>query len=176
MGWIPVMKGLPLPPSSRMITSRTLLLTTVLAAFGGGLAAAENRSLRANVGVGIGTLLFEAAGSDGLFSQTCAATTNGLFANQTFFITTGTGGATHWSEVVQNQPLREFVRDNLDSLARDAAAGRGESLDALAELAGVHLVDRPLFRSRVQAGFAQIFTSSEVTSDEVVANLGRVLG
>ena len=45
-------------------------------------------NLESNVGVGVGTMIFK--GKDGLCSQVCAATTNGIFMNQTFAISSGT--------------------------------------------------------------------------------------
>lgn len=154
---------------------RFIAASLALAAFGVA-GAAENPNLRANVGVGLGTLLFEGADSDGLLSQTAAATTNGLAGNQTFFITTGTGGAKKWDKLVDNRPLKDYVRDNLDTLARDMAAGSGESLTTLAELAGVPAAERADFCARIQANYARIFTSSDVTSDQIVANLSKTLG
>ena len=52
------------------------------------MAFADKQS---NVGIGLGTEIFK--GHDGLMSQTAAATTNGIFGNQTFAITSGTLGA-----------------------------------------------------------------------------------
>ena len=152
-----------------------LVASLALTAFGFA-GAAENATLRANVGVGLGTMLFEAVDSDGLLSQTAAATTNGLFGNQTFFITTGTGGAKKWDKLVDNRPLKEYVHDNLDTLARDMAAGSGESLTTLAELAGVPVAERAAFNARIQANYARIFTGADVTSDQVVVNLSNTLG
>ena len=136
-------------------------------------AAVENPTLRANVGVGLGTMLFESIGSDGLLSQTLAATTNGCVSNQLFFITTGTGGAKKWDTIAANRPLREFVNGNLDTLARDMASGSGESLATLAELAGVPAAERAAFYAKLQAHYADIFTSADVTSDQVVDNLAK---
>ena len=143
------------------------------AAVSGTAGAAENPNLRANVGVGLGTLLFEGAQADGLLSQTAAATTNGIFGNQTFFITTGTGGAKKWDKIVDNRVLKDYLRDNLDTVARDMAAGSGESLTTFAELAGIPEAERPAFFAKLQANYAHIFTSADVTSDQVLANIGQ---
>jgi len=137
--------------------------------------AAENANMRANVGVGLGTTLFEALDADGLLSQVAAATTNGLFGNQTFAITTGSLGAHKTDKIVDNRELKDYVRDNLDVLARDMAAGSGEALVTFAELAGVAEADRAAFYARLQANYASIFTSSDVTSDQVLANIGRTM-
>lgn len=140
----------------------------------GSLGAVESPTLRSNVGVGLGTLLFEAMGyTDNVLGQTLAATTNGSFSNQLFFVTTGTGGAKK-VDFVQNKPLRDYVNDNMDAIARDMATGSGESLDTLAELAGVAQSEREAFKAKLQANFGRIFTSADVTADEVVTNLAAV--
>ena len=154
--------------------TKFIVASLAIAAFGFA-GAAENPALRANVGVGLGTLLFEAAEADGLLSQTAAATTNGILGNQTFAITSGTMGAKKWDGLVENRALKDYVRDNLDILARDMAAGSGEALTTLAELAGVAESDRPAFYAKLQANYSRIFTSADVTSDQVLANIGATV-
>jgi hypothetical protein len=136
--------------------------------------AAEDANLRANVGVGLGTMLFEAMGyTDTVLGQTLAATTNASLSNQLFFITTGTGGAKP-VDFVQNRPLRDYVNDNLDAIARDMAAGQGESLATVAELAGIPSARRAAFYAACQSRFSEVFASENVTSDEVVAGLAKI--
>ncbi|MBA3700716.1 MAG: DUF3015 family protein [Planctomycetes bacterium] len=136
--------------------------------------SAEDANLRANVGVGLGTMLFEAMGyTDTVLGQTLAATTNGSVSNQLFFITTGTGGAKP-VDFVQNKPLRDYVNDNLDAIARDMAAGQGESLAAVAELAGIPVAQRAAFYAACQSRFSEVFASENVTSDVVVAGLAKI--
>lgn len=136
--------------------------------------SAEDPKLRANVGVGLGTMLFEAIGyTDTVLGQTFAATTNASLSNQLFFITTGTGGATP-VDFVQNKPLRQYVSENLDSLARDMAAGQGESLATVAELAGIPVAQRAAFYAACQSRFSEVFASENVTSDDVVAGLAKI--
>ena len=136
--------------------------------------AAEDAKLRANVGVGLGTMLFEAMGyTDTVLGHTLAATTNGSLSNNAFFITSGTGGANS-VDFVQNKPLRQYVEENLDSLARDMAVGQGESLAAVAELAGIPVAQRAAFYANCQSRFSEVFASENVTSDEVVAGLAKL--
>lgn len=137
--------------------------------------AAENASMRANIGVGFGTTMFEALEADGLMSQTAASFTNTLFFNQAFAITTGSLGAKKTDKIVDNRELKDYVRDNLDVLAREIAAGSGEALVTLAELSGVAEADRAAFYARLQSNYASIFTSSDVTSDQVLENIGRTM-
>ena len=145
-----------------------------ICAVGQSAQSAEDPNLRNNVGVGLGTMLFEAIGyTDTVLGQTLAATTNSSFFNQLFFITTGTGGAKP-VDFVQNKPLRQYVADNLDSLARDMAAGQGESLATVAELAGIPNEKRAAFYSACQSRFSEVFVSENVTSDDVVAGLAKI--
>ncbi|MCS6970465.1 MAG: DUF3015 domain-containing protein, partial [Planctomycetes bacterium] len=97
----------------------TALSTLAVLALSAPLYASDD--LRANVGIGLGTVIFE--GQSGLLSQVLAATTNGCFGNQTFAITTGTLGARPWKGIVSNGDVQRFVADNMDRLARDIAAG-----------------------------------------------------
>lgn len=134
----------------------------------GSLAAAD---LRDNVGVGLGTTLFE--GHNGLISQVSAATTNGSCGNQTFAITSGTSGAQPYDGFVKNEQINTFVKENMDVLAREMAAGAGESVDTLAELMAVPADKRGDFAKSLQAHFGEIYTSAEVTHTEVIENAGR---
>lgn len=151
---------------------KKLLLPLAALAFAGTISAADG-ALKHNVGIGVGTIIFE--GQSGLLSQICAATTNGCFGNQTFAITTGTLGAERWTDIVSNDSVKGFVKDNMDQLAREMAAGRGETLDTLAGLCGVPAEKHASFARDLQAHFADIYTSPTVTNDEVVANLARVV-
>lgn len=129
--------------------------------------------MRANVGVGLGATLFAAVGSDGLLPQLAASFANGVLFNQAFAISSGTSGAKKWDGIVRNRELKDYVRDNRDVLAREMVAGSGEALTTLGELAGVAEADRPAFYAHLQSNYAAIFTSAEVTSDQVLANIGR---
>jgi hypothetical protein len=150
---------------------KKLLLPVAALVAAAGLHAADD--LRQNVGIGVGTMIFE--GQSGLLSQICAATTNGCFGNQTFAITTGTLGARPWTGIVSNGEVQGFVRDNMDRLARDMAAGQGEAIDTLAELIAVPAAERATFAQKLQANFGVIYASPTVTSTEVVENLAKVV-
>ena len=134
----------------------------------GALAAAD---LKDNVGIGLGTTLFE--GHNGLVSQVSAATTNGSFGNQTFAITSGTSGAHPYDGFVKNEQINNYVKDNMDVLARDMASGSGESLDTLAELMAVPADQRSAFAKDLQSNFGEIFSSAEVTHTEVIEHVSK---
>ena len=138
---------------------------------GAAFAAGQARS---NTGCGLGSMLFENNADDKVLLQTFQATTNGIYGNQTFGITTGTSGCSQPKNFVSNQQLNEFMVANMDNLARDIAQGRGETLDAFAELLGVPAEKRPEFYSQLQSGFSRIFTSPGVQMASVMDNISTV--
>ena len=127
-----------------------------------------------NTGCGLGTMLFKGNADNSVVLQTFQATTNGIYGNQTFGITTGTSDCAQPKNFVSNQQLNEFMVANMDNLARDIAQGRGETLDAFAELLGVPAEKRPEFYSQLQSGFSRIFTSPGVQMASVMDNISTV--
>ena len=127
-----------------------------------------------NTGCGLGTMLFKNNADNSVILQTFQATTNGIYGNQTFGITTGTSECQQPKNFVSNQQLNEFMVANMDNLARDIAQGRGETLDAFAELLGVPSEKRPEFYGQLQNGFAKIFTSPGVQMASVMDNISTV--
>lgn len=151
---------------------RKILSIATIATLACGAFASD---LRDNVGVGLGTTIFEGVG-DGLLCQTFAATTNGSCGNQTFAITTGTSNARAWKSIAMNDKAGSFVRDNMDVLARDMAAGGGESIAALAELMSIPATERPAFYAAMQKNFGAIYSSPTVTHQQVIENIAKVAG
>jgi len=122
-----------------------------------------------NTGCGLGSMVFE--GQNGLMSQTAAATTNGIFGNQTFGITSGTLNCERYKDFAYNEKVDTFVAQNMDNLARDIARGQGEYVNTLAVLMEVPDVKKASFRSQLQAHFSDIYTSDKVTHSEIVQNI-----
>ena len=127
-----------------------------------------------NTGCGLGTMLFKGSADNSVLLQTFQATTNGIYGNQTFGITTGTSDCAQPKNFVSNERLNEFMVANMDNLARDIAQGRGETLDTFAELLGVPAEKRPEFYGQLQSGFARIFTSPGVQMASVMDNISTV--
>ena len=159
---------------------RTSALIALLAVVGSGLSAADivqtnanYAKMRSNVGIGLGTLIWSNVGT-GLFPQACAATTNGTSSNQTFAVTTGTSGADKWDAIVRNESVNEYIAGNMDALARDIAAGSGESITALADLLAVPSERRADFAAALKANHAAIFSGAGVTADQVVQRIADV--
>lgn len=133
------------------------------------VAAASSMAAQNNVGsCGWGSKLFE--GQSGIAPQVLAVTTNGTSGNQTFAITSGTSGCTQDGVVSSTWKTAMYIDGNRVALARDAAAGQGESLDVLAALMGVKAEDRALFASTIKANFATVFAN-----EQVAVNLKAVL-
>lgn len=140
------------------------IVIAALATLAGASAMAAN-----NVGsCGWGSKVFE--GQSGIAPQVLAATTNGTLGNQTFGITFGTSGCTQDGVVTSTWKTAMYIDGNRVALARDAAAGQGESLNVLADVMGVKAADRALFASTIKANFATVFAN-----EQVAANLKSVL-
>ena len=123
-----------------------------------------------NCGCGLGTLLFKDK-SDGLISQICAATTNGTSGNQTFGITSGTLGYEKFTSIALKERLNIFAADNMDNIAADIAAGQGETLEAIADLAEVPEKNRADLYAMLQDNFDLIYPSAQVNNEEVVQKI-----
>lgn len=137
-------------------------------------AMGSTSAMADNVGnCGWGSKLFD--GQSGLAPQVLAVTTNGTFGNQTFGITSGTSGCTQDGTVSSSWETAMFIDGNKKALARDTAAGQGETLDALAGLIGVNDRDQEAFNRAIQENFARVFPDSNVTAAEIQASLREVL-
>jgi len=99
------------------------------------------------------------------------ATTNGIFANQTFGITTGTLGCKK-AKFVMNERAQEFVAANMDTLAKEIAMGKGESVDTLAEL--LNIKDKEAFAAALQANYNKIYSSKNVEMADVLDNIKTI--
>lgn len=135
-------------------------------------SAAQN-----NTGCGLGALLWEGNAwvENSLLGQLFHGTTNGTSGSQTFGMTSGTSNCKQPSNIVKNDKLNDFVLANVDSLAKDIASGRGESLDTMAELMGISASERTAVYASLQTNFSKIFTSERVEAAEVVDNIVSVI-
>ncbi len=132
------------------------------------MIAAGSAMAQNNVGCGWGSAVFN--GQKGVAPQVLAATTNGTSGNQTFGITFGTSGCTQDGVVSSSWKISMFIDGSRVALARDAAAGQGENLDALASVMGVKADDRAAFAAAIKSNFGTVFAN-----DNVAANLKEVL-
>lgn len=122
-----------------------------------------------NTGCGLGSLVIKNQNSTVL--QVLAATTNGTSGTQTFGITSGTSNCNKPNNFVSNDKLHKFVNENMDELAMDISAGKGETLNTVAALMNVE--NKEAFASSLQASFSDIYTSEKVSSAEVIDNIAK---
>ncbi len=110
-------------------------------------------------GCGLGSMAF---GNQPGAVQILAATTNGIFGNQTFGITFGTSNC---GPGILAQGTRNFVEANREALAKDIARGGGEAIGALTVInrcADSHAVGAVL-----QASFGRIFPTVNASDEQV---------
>jgi len=110
-------------------------------------------------GCGLGSILF---GDQSGIIQVFAATTNGLYGNNTIGMTIGTsncdvnGGSASASL---------FIEANKEALAKDVARGNGETLASLSQLMGCK--DSALLGAKLQGKYDTLFPSQAVEADAV---------
>ena len=126
-----------------------------------------------DVGCGLGTILFE--GKSGIAPKILAATTNGIYGNQTFGITSGTLGCKSDGVISSRARLGMFMGTNSERLARDMSAGHGESLDVLANLMNIKSEDKAAFFQAAKLNFGKIFAPENQTAGQVLAALQQVM-
>jgi len=150
--------------------NKKVLCAFIIAALPGTVfAGGEN-----NVGsCGWGSKLLD--GQSGVASQVLAATTNGTSGNQTFGITSGTSGCTQDGAVKSNWKTAMFIDGNKEKLARDMSVGEGETLASLAAVMGVRDEHKADFYRLTKANFDKIYSSADVSTDQVRVSLIQVL-
>ena len=124
-------------------------------------------------GCGWGSKLFD--NQKGIAPQVLAVTTNGTSGNQTFGISSGTSGCTQDAVVHTQWKTAAFIDANMNRLALDMSRGQGESLNSLGNLLGVSPDDQLAFNAAMQSNFNQVFSSSGVSSNEIVLGVKNVL-
>lgn len=148
---------------------KKLIITTMLVLSPLGIAMAQPN----NVGCGVGSIIF--AGQGGVAPQVLAVTTNGIFGNQTFGISSGTLGCARDGVVANPVKVGMYLDNNLDKVAHDMAVGHGEALDSLASLIGIDADHKAAFVAATRAHFAEIIPSEHARTQDVMAALNRVM-
>ena len=150
---------------------KKLLIVTLLLTVAAPALAGQGAS---NTGCGLGTVLWGNQSDGSVISQSLQATTNGTFGNQTFGITSGTLGCDQPANLIKNDRLLAFTADNLDLLARDIAAGQGETLATVAELLEVPSADQSAFNAALQSNFEKIFVTGTETAGVVLDRIAVI--
>jgi len=140
------------------------ILVSTLAALA--IATTASAGVNNQTGCGLGAMIIKDNSSAVMLAL--QATTNGTSGNQTFGITSGTLGCKK-VKLVMNERAEEFVASNMDTLAKEIAAGHGESVDTLAEL--LEVSDKAAFASALQANYNKIYTSQNVEMSDVLDNI-----
>lgn len=123
-----------------------------------------------NTGCGLGTMLWAGKADNSIIFQVLQSTTNGSTGTQTFGISSGTSDCAQPNKIVKNEKLNEFVRANMDNLAKDIANGKGETLDTFAEMLGLAPSQHAAFNAKMQSNFDKIFSSEQVVLAQVIDN------
>ena len=139
------------------------------------MSATAMAGVKDNCGCGLGSMLLEDHAGDSVLIQLVATCLNGICGNQTFGITSGTLGCDKPAKIVKLEIMDKYIADNMDNLAVDIAAGEGESLEALAEIAGLESGKKELFYSALQNNFDSIFMSENVTHKTVVKQINTII-
>lgn len=148
--------------------TKAIFLAAVLIVAPMSAAKADN-----DVGCGVGTEIWK--GKSGLPYKLMASSTNG-FTFQSISITFGMLNCSNGTgPVTASAQTHHFAAISFDNLARDAAMGGGESLDTLAVLLEIGVMDRPALAGLAQSYFDELFPSDHVTSNEMLETLVELM-
>lgn len=145
------------------MTKTILSLALVAAAFIASSAQAANTGM---AGCGLGSMAF---GNDNGKVQILASTTNGTFGSQTFGITSGTSNCVEGGATASAM----YIAVNQETLKKDIARGEGESLNGLSQI--LNCQDGAKLSTTLQQNYDAIFTSTDVNSQEVNANIQSLI-
>jgi hypothetical protein len=125
-------------------------------------------------GCGLGYLLLSNKDNTKV-TQVIGATTNGTFGSQTFGITSGTSGCTEDGAVKMARATEVYAEVNFDSLRREMAMGKGETVETFASLLGATDATRPAMLKLFQSEYASLFPSASTTSGDLLSVLSQKL-
>jgi hypothetical protein len=144
-------------------------LALVGTAFGVMLGASVVHAQGYNMaGCGLGSMAFK---DNSMGSQILAATTNGIFGNQTFGITSGTSNCVSGGVVKAQREQAAFAEVNFQDLKRNMASGGGEFLTSFATLLGCEDAAKPVLAQMTQAKYEAILPSDKTTPVELVVGV-----
>ena len=122
---------------------------------------------------GWGNMLFQ--GQKGLPSHILASSINGTSGNATFGLTSGTNGCSADGTLTYGGKSLLALGGMMNELSEDMAKGEGEALTTYAVVLGVQPEDRAHFSAVTHSHFNEIFTSADVTAEQVHAATLAVL-
>jgi hypothetical protein len=130
------------------------------------VASAQNYGM---AGCGLGSALFGQQNT--VLMQILAATTNGIFSNQAFGITTGTSNCVSAGVVKAEREQAAFAEVNFQDLKRNMASGGGEFLQSFSTLLGCEEAAKPIFFKMTQEKYATILPSEKSGPMDLVAGV-----
>lgn len=107
--------------------------------------------------------------------QILMATSNGLFGNQTFGISSGTLGCTNDGKWWAHQKTIMFAELNYEALTDQIAQGRGEHLASLATLMGIPAERHAQFFALAQARYESLTERSDKSPAILVDELSEAI-
>lgn len=122
---------------------------------------------------GWGNMLFQ--GQSGLPAHILASIVNGTSGNATFGMTSGTNGCSADGTLTYGGKSLLALGGMMNELSEDMAKGEGEALNAYAVVLGVQPEDRAHFAAVTHSHFDEIFSSADVTAEQVHAATLEVL-
>ncbi|AGH96502.1 DUF3015 family protein [Pseudobdellovibrio exovorus] len=126
-------------------------------------------SYAGDAGCGLGGQVIK---SNTKLAQLGATFLNGLSANQTFGISSGTSGCTASGLVQNEKQIQYFVEVNQADLTREMAQGHGAKMSTLAALNGCATEQQvAAFNAKAQASFKTIVPSAQTTAVDFVNNM-----
>ncbi|MDR1694420.1 MAG: DUF3015 domain-containing protein [Lactobacillaceae bacterium] len=134
---------------------------------------AGNASAVDSTGCGLGSMAWR--GHEGTIPQVAAVTTNNVsFSSQTFGITSGTSGCDPQGRINggTGRMVFNFLQNNMEQYALDAAKGSGETL---ATLAGILNVDEAVLASKSKENFAVLFPTQDADAVYVTVQLLEIM-
>ena len=147
-----------------------MLRKKIAALVAAGMLAVSTSAFAGNVGPGLGYLLCH--DKEGMGWDLLGAFLNGIWYNQFFAISFGSWG--YDKAAVAMTETNQFISDNMDALANDIAKGEGEYIDTLSTMLNVS--DSVAFKASLQNNFDEIFSSSEVSAQEVANKIYSLVG
>ena len=124
-------------------------------------------------GCGLGKVLI--GEKNGIAWKLLGTFLNGICGNGTFGMSSDTLGCNSGGKIVMNEQMEKFVADNRDNLARDIAAGQGESLKALVEIAHVSTDNQGRIFATLQSNFDVIYPNATVSDKHVVTVINDII-
>ena len=120
-------------------------------------------------GCGLGSLWI-----DKNHAQIWSATTNGTAYNQLFAISSGTSNCVESPTSAKADRMDKYIVVNKVALADDIARGQGETIQGLAQIMNCQQAE--MLGSKLQSKFSTIFTSHEVSANDITDRIISVVG